>query len=301
MKPVMTYDYQLVKYLALQNWCSITWECLSSNQATINTESLRLQPQHKNDKTLLMEVATLHYKGKPLQRINLYLQVFFLPDMTDSAGTHVNQYYFEPSDNPPCKTTLQWPQQQLPGPRSWKIWRPFLYKHFTCSYMNSHTRRLSRSLCNWLTTLIHTQNWYSFIDPPTRTIFHRTTEDTPWNIYKPDGCSRSRYKHLTTNLNLPDKLVPISLKYISQDTLHALPFSHQQSLDLTDSNLPNTFSQYLAKLPEHERIVLGRVMCLTTNQLEEVAQMILESNFCIGSDGSGSFPRFLFQSATTYL
>ena len=58
----LTYNYNKIKALMPEGWFASTWFFLSEIQATVITNTLELQQQRQNDKSILPP-ALLHYKG----------------------------------------------------------------------------------------------------------------------------------------------------------------------------------------------------------------------------------------------
>ena len=91
---------------------------------------LHLQPQQKYD-SAIMRHALQSYKGIKLKRINavcLYLQAFFISDITNSIGQTIAKEVLCASDttNSFRYSNLIWSTQECPGINTWKQWREFI-------------------------------------------------------------------------------------------------------------------------------------------------------------------------------
>jgi hypothetical protein len=94
-----------------------TWHYLSSLDGTTISTSIKLPLQCKHN-TSIMNQASKSYKGIKLKRINavrLFLQVFFLSDITTSDSKQISTEYRH--SNKLCRRTsiLNLPIQAEPG------------------------------------------------------------------------------------------------------------------------------------------------------------------------------------------
>ena len=75
---VFTYNINQVRDIVPATWITNLWDYISSINATITTESLKLEKQRVHDVSI-MSIATKHYSGITMERINafqLFLNVF---------------------------------------------------------------------------------------------------------------------------------------------------------------------------------------------------------------------------------
>ena len=92
----MSYPITDTQSLAPDCWVMNTWHYLSSlDRTTTISTSIELPLQCERD-TSIMKQASKSYKGIKLKRINavrLFLQVFFLSDITTSDGKQISTEY----------------------------------------------------------------------------------------------------------------------------------------------------------------------------------------------------------------
>jgi len=116
-----------------------------------------------------MEVACKHYKGKDLLRINavrLYLQVFYISDISSSCGTIFDKSFLHPTGIRLRQSLLHWPKQELPGAQAWTIWRQMLKRYFS-----THTYVLRQRLGDWTTDTPRTQFWLTQYSETTKSVY----------------------------------------------------------------------------------------------------------------------------------
>ena len=92
---VMSYPITDTQSLATDCWITNTWHYLSSLDGTTTSTSIELPLQCEHDISI-MNQASKSYKGISLKRINavrLFLQVFFLSDITTSDGKQISTEY----------------------------------------------------------------------------------------------------------------------------------------------------------------------------------------------------------------
>jgi hypothetical protein len=105
------------------------------------------------------DVLTGFYTDSETEGINrcrLYLQVECLSDICTAEGASLNPRL---RDKPPAVTstsTIHWPRQGLPGPRSWAIWCRFLKTYTRDSASDRLRHTLARGLNPIFEMGIHT-------------------------------------------------------------------------------------------------------------------------------------------------
>lgn len=208
----MSYPLDSQTDITPPSWLTNKWLYMTQIDATVISTTMRLYPQRQQD-TAIME-SSKSYKGTLLQRINavrLYLQVFFLSDIVNSSGYHIDPSYTKPNQPQHRKTTLQCPNQHLPPPKAWTDWRALLRKQFTYP----RTFKLRRPVGQWLNPPHPTQQWHSLIDPtPTSYTSKRTL------LAEESGLNGNRYHAPNTSFSLhrPPAQPYHPMQYLSQPT-----------------------------------------------------------------------------------
>jgi len=109
-----------------------------------------------------------------LQSVQLFLQVSVLSEITHHTGltllptatTRPNpRYRHDHSEH--NSSTLQWPQQTLPGPTAWKRWSEMI----TWLYLDPTTGNLNQPLGQWLPTFKMDYKWNWHICPQQHVLF----------------------------------------------------------------------------------------------------------------------------------
>ena len=117
----LTYNYNKIKALMPEGWFASTWFFLSEIHAILITNTLESQQQRQNGQSILLS-ALLHYKGIQLIRINavrLFLQVFYLSDITNSDGYTLNNNFLFSHKKRYRHSSLVWPVQNCPRKKAW--------------------------------------------------------------------------------------------------------------------------------------------------------------------------------------
>ena len=127
-----------------------------------------MRPYRLNKK----KVSSRHQLNKKettrINAVRLYLQVFFLSDITNSDGITINEAYLYPNKSTTRKSTLKWPTQQLPGEKAWKSWRAYIRANHSDFYFTLHS-----PLGRWIPTQQRTQHWNTVIDPTTNQVYSK--------------------------------------------------------------------------------------------------------------------------------
>lgn len=120
----------------------------------------------------IMKIARSHqFSAKQLKQINqcrFYFQIMFVSKMCSTAGTQIQEYYYDPSHFPDITPTtysqskFHWPIQTYPPPASWQTWRKFLAL-LTKPMMKLE---LKIGLGHWLEQFDHNRIWkYKYVYP----------------------------------------------------------------------------------------------------------------------------------------
>jgi hypothetical protein len=172
---------------AIGKWLLSLRDFLADSEFTleiVNTYTVSLRRVH--DRILMDDVLAGFYTDSETQGINrcrLYLQVECLSDIYTADGVSLDPRL---RDKPPTVTsasTIQWPRQGLPGPRSWAIWRRFL-KTYT---RDSASNRPRHTLGSW--TKPNLRAWHTYYDPSSQMLCQyvsstaTTGTKSSWNYY----------------------------------------------------------------------------------------------------------------------
>ena len=262
------------------SWLSTTWQYLTELQATVISATMSLPPQRLHDLPI-MEQAVKHFSGINLLRINsvrLFLQVFYLSDITTSDGKLISPEYYQAHLPLQRSSTLHWPHQANPGMHSWRLWTTMLKTCYTHS--NYHLRR---PLSSWHDTPTRTQSWHTQIDPATSIVYQK--QGSHWQTYIPSGRLRRHLSLHGTVAAPPHHSLPLTV--IHQDgQLRPRTYCHREATIIFPSPPPLTFSQRLRQLPPHEKWIIGHTVTLTPPEESSLLSSIFNGSFVLASDGS---------------
>ena len=284
-QPVLSYSTKLFpstkskhQYLPA-SWISTTWQYLTDLKATVTCATMQLLPQRLHD-IPLMEEACKHYSGITLLRINavrLFLQVFYLSDITTSDGKLISPEYYLPNLPILRDSTMHWPHQANPGMLAWKLWTVMLRRCFT--YTNYALRQ---PLTSW--NDVHpTQTWHTQIDPTTSIIYCK--KGPIWDTYIPTGRIRHSVTRHGTSPTLPPVCLPITLQ-LRHNNYHPRSYFYRERTVLFPPPPPPTLVHRLRQLPSHEKWIIGHTVTLTRTEETNLLHSILHGNFVLASDGS---------------
>jgi hypothetical protein len=122
------------------------------------------------------------------------LQVECLSDVCTADGLTTDPGLEAKSPKVFSQSTIKWPRQGLPGPRSWAVWRRFLVPYTRDSTNN----RLRQTLGPWVRPVL--RNWPAYYDSSSQMLYqmippHATatlgTSSTSWP-YHPAGIECTR-------------------------------------------------------------------------------------------------------------
>ena len=91
----------------------------------------------------MTEISKLHLPKQQNIQINtcrLYLQVATLSDIVNLDGRTVNHHFLDGNKSIQPNSTVRWPNQPLPSPQAWHLWKK-VRKVFTISNYNTLLHR----------------------------------------------------------------------------------------------------------------------------------------------------------------
>jgi hypothetical protein len=68
---------------------------------------------------------------KDINRCRMYLQVFYLSDVTDIAGHYIEPRVIKGKRDDMRSSKWEWPIQQRPPTAAWKVWNKVIEEAFT--------------------------------------------------------------------------------------------------------------------------------------------------------------------------
>ena len=257
------------------------------------------QPYRQHDVTIINLAQRLHFRRADLLAVNrcrLYLRVTWLSEITTPDGTNLQSSLYNESPSLNSQSTLLWPYQPCPGPRSWATFRKLLRS--VVLFDHKKRRRptaLHRPLGPW--TRLSDRTWNSVYDPSTDAIYVRNpsrqlrSHDPTWLVYDfPRQFSSGRLQttsvcqYITTTP--PSSGVPISpLRLTPTHLTWSAPSPLLQALPTTRHALD--FIDWVHTRPKWEIQLLQNVeFCNSPLELFFALQHQIKLHAC--SDGSAN-------------
>jgi hypothetical protein len=115
------------------HWLSSIREFLQSVEASIHIDNLHLPQPHRDSNVCIMDVihdlpGLTRPQLRAFNRCRIFLGVHFLSEIVTADGRILARDAWEGSRN--RVSTLLWPYQPLPGPKSFRAWRRLLATEF---------------------------------------------------------------------------------------------------------------------------------------------------------------------------
>jgi hypothetical protein len=123
------------KNILTLNWITECWRFLKLCDATIQTTgSWKPLQGRKCDVALMEAFAHRNFTAKEMKDINrciMYRQVFYLSDVTNIAGHHIEAWVTKGKLDDTMSSKWEWPIQQQPPTSAWKVWNKAIGEAFT--------------------------------------------------------------------------------------------------------------------------------------------------------------------------
>jgi len=132
------------------------------------TETMGPPTTEVNDQNIMDDVQCRlpHADQLAINNVRLYLQVFFLSEITNANGITILSHVV---NNGPRQSgsTLQWPRQPIPPPEAWKHWK----RAIQGLYLKTNSNHLITPLKEWTENANMAWNWEWRIDPTTMILY----------------------------------------------------------------------------------------------------------------------------------
>ena len=174
----------------------------------------KVRKRRQNDVSIMFVAQQLHCKLKAVNSCRLFLKVESLADITNAAGTTLQQQVAQGLP-PTTKNTIQhWPVQPFPPPAAWALWRQFLAQVY------GKNNRLATPLGDW-TNLDDREFQYKYY-AASGTVTSTSSSGTVH--YKIHSKARTRWQcRLTTPVTVESSWVPVDVISDSTDSLVIAP------------------------------------------------------------------------------
>jgi hypothetical protein len=123
------------KNILTPNWITECWRFLKICDSTIQTTGTWKPLRERKGDVALMEVFAHNiFTAKEIKDINrcrMYLQVFYLSDVTGIAGYPIEAWVIKGKRDDTRSSKWEWPIQQRPSTVAWKVWNKAIGEAFT--------------------------------------------------------------------------------------------------------------------------------------------------------------------------
>jgi hypothetical protein len=197
---------------------------------------------------------------KDINRCRMYLQVFYLSDVTDIAGHYIEPRVIKGKRDDMRSSKWEWPIQQRPPTAAWKVWNKVIEEAFT------EEEDITHQLGGWYDEGGHQQTeWH--LNTREGTLFR--CKDVKWERHEAKQQGRLRFENegvtVVGSQGITHK-VQATIRSSYSEVERLLPLGKQE---MTEENEPAA-SHYQSKigdsfhsLPKHARRLVGNIPQLT--------------------------------------
>jgi len=227
----------------LAGWLSSLWPFLhnTNSQIILNKPSSCRHMDHY----LMDDISKCNLSTRELQLIHnvwVYLHVTMLLEISNHSSTHVLPQYLHTTDlrRPFSHTylhigsTLKWPTQPIPGPKSWKIWSHTVQR----LYCHTNSTKLLESMGVWKQDSYAVNwTWMWYLCTISTSLYQHNNNH--WHEYTPTLTCQTYALYSTQPTNIqndpPAHIMPVTLTFTNQDMCIDLPAAH---IHLTTTHPP---------------------------------------------------------------
>ena len=271
------------------SWIPSLRKYLKESNCGVYIQGLRLPRVRRKGDVVLMDAALNRgYTKMTLQRVNrvrIFLQVECLSECVHCDGKELLPTLWNDNPSVESESTLLWPQQARPGPKSIEAWKMFM-QEFTAD----QCYRLRQPLGKWYHT--DDRRWPTYYDPISDTVALHS--DTEWLHHIVRHKGRHTWQLHTESLHrqeISTKAVPVTRLSSYLITNPGCFLMRTPPPEIIHYDEPN-FYQFIQQTTESwERDLLRDVRCCTNeiNTLKSVLEDT-EGKVTIVSDGGAIQP-----------
>lgn len=285
-KSLFDIDYDKYSHLLPNSWIKSLWEFTSLHNIQIPALEYSLLPKRENDIFLMKAFADAGFNKAELLKLNRcrhFLQVDTLADIVDGSGDQLSQRYYLGHKDPYHISTHDWPEQNKPDKKHWKLWRRALNMSFPATQQFGRGKILHRQLGAWVDDI--SDQWRWFYSPSMSNLFFRSSTYGIWKRYRHGhtyGITRKGYsfKYDTDTRELPSDAVRAT---VDRNRRSANPNHYR----ITGWYMVNP--NYIPTRYEHDEATLNWTIEETLNDHNMAwlaEQLLLGKNIMVVSDGS---------------
>ena len=159
------------RHVATDSWFKSTWEFMSKYDIGISINLQEITQRRQNDAFIMEEFHSNGVKPKDLEVLNrcrLYLKAITIADIFETDGRTVLEQAWEGKPLLECRRGIEWPIQERPGQKQWRLWRSSLRRIY------SLTNRVSPTVImgNWMEH-VTSHNWQWFYRQRDHKVFRK--------------------------------------------------------------------------------------------------------------------------------
>ena len=284
--PVLRYPSRRLPHLE-GTWLPPFRESLVEIGAHFTIADIVFPPVQREFDRYIMDIALAHstFSDTEIRYINycrLFLQCLTISDLCAACGTRLTTGISTGDLTIEYSTSLlDEPHQERPGPLAWTAWRKLL------KLISFTDGSLRHDLGLWLHPVASLRRRWPFVYSSSQDLLFQ------WKLFAYDTLSyrRSRvynstFLPLCSGSTLPPDCIPIDAIRIS-DGWRIGPYNSLSTPTLPD--LPLSFHEYLATLPDHERSLLLRFQFTTTDIHDIVSRITTFDDIILVSDGGAIY------------
>jgi hypothetical protein len=188
---ILSYDFDKYEQNILTlNWIRECWIFLKLCDVTIQTTGTWKPLRGRKGDVALMEVFANNFftakEMKDINRCRIYLQVFYLSDVTDITGHHIEAWVIKGKRDGTRSSMWEWPIHQRPPTAAWKVWNKAIGEAFT------EEEDITHQLGEWYDEGGHQQTeWH--LDAREETLYR--FKNGKWERHEAKQRGRLRFEH----------------------------------------------------------------------------------------------------------
>jgi hypothetical protein len=242
------------------NWITECWRFLKQREATIQiTGTWKPLIGRKGDVALMEVFADKNFTAKEMKDINrcrMYLQVFYLSDITVIAGHHIEPWLTKGKRDDMRSSKWEWPIHQRPPTAAWKVCNKAIEEAFT------EEEDITHQLGEWYDEGGHQQTeWH--LNARELTLYR--CKDGKWERHKAKQRGRLRFENEGAAVGVPQGIThkvksTIRSSYIEVERLFPLGKRYMTEEDEpAASHYQSKIGDSFHSLPKHVRRLVGNI------------------------------------------
>ena len=215
---IFDLDFDAFGHLLPPTWIRSLWQFIHEYKIELPSHDFMLKKKRDEDKFLMEAFHTNGFNAQQLQQLNRcrhYLQVETLSDITDGTGNQISKQAYDGRKTTHSLHSHDWPVQERPNAKHWKLWRRALRNSFP-RVNNISIGTLQQPLGPWIDG--QKDQWLWFYSDVHQQLYFRNTHNNTWKTYK-RVCLHGQthklnaFQYSTTTRNLPLDAVRATVQY----------------------------------------------------------------------------------------